>query len=262
MRLVQRALVAAGAAGLLATMGGVLPASAAIHNNSHWAGYVALPKAGGIATNFNSAQATFAVPALNCTQTPNAQAYQLAGIGGWNQTEFQAAGVVEQCSGGSASYYPAIWYYQDNTFPNYEAGPVAVPLTVSAGDTVRVTTFYSSTKQQGNFTIADITTGSYYQQPQTNIFWSSYPSAEVVSYGNIASQGTADFGQVAFTNAQVIDTSQHYYQSLQSAAFKTLAVQQKGPVTGLPDIQPGPLTSTGTGKGSSSSFTNTWKGQS
>lgn len=258
MRFVQKALVAVGAAGLLATMGGVLPASAAIHSNNHWAGYVALPKAGGIATNFNAAQATFAVPALNCTQTPNAQAYQLAGIGGWKQTEFQAAGVVEQCSGGSASYYAAIWYYSG--YPNYEQGPVQVPLTVSAGDSVRVISYYSSTKQQGNFTIADITTGSYYQQPQTNISWSSYPSAEVVSYGNIASRGTADFGQVAFTRAQVIDTSQHFYQKLQSTAFKTLTVQQLGPVTGLPDIKPGPLTSTGTGKGSSSSFTNTWKG--
>jgi hypothetical protein len=258
MRFVQRALVAVCAAGLLAAMGGVLPASAAIRNNNHWAGYVALPKAGGIATNFNSAQATFAVPALNCTKTPNAQAYQLAGIGGWNQTEFQATGVVEQCSGGTASYYAAIWYY-GSCYPCSEQGPVQVPLTVSAGDSVRVDSYYNSAKQQGNFTIADITTGSYYEQPQTNIFWSSYPSAEVVSYGNIASQGTADFGQVAFTHAQVIDTSQHYYQKLQSTAFKTLAVQQLGPVTGLPDIKPGPLTSTGTGKGSSSSFINTWK---
>jgi hypothetical protein len=81
-----------------------------LHKSNHWAGYVAVPKFGGIASNFNDSQATFTVPALNCAATPNSQVCHPAGIGGWNQIPFQAAGIAAQCSGGTASYYGAIWY--------------------------------------------------------------------------------------------------------------------------------------------------------
>ena len=255
-----KSLAAIGAA-IFAAAAGAGTASAStgmasfLQHSNHWAGYVAVPKAGGIASNFKDSQAVFTVPAMNCTVTPNSQAYHYAGIGGWKQIALQAAGVVEGCSSGTPFYYGAIWEYSGNCA--CESGPISV-LAINPGDTISASAYYNSGFNWVVFKVADQTTGTYYQQPFNNVNYGFYPSAEVVSYGNIANQGTADFSKVSFTQAQVIDTSQSYRQALQSTAFKTIAVEQIGPVTGLPDLAPGPLSSTGAGKGSSSSFSNTW----
>jgi streptogramin lyase len=224
-----------------------------IHTSSHWAGYVATPKAGGIATNFKDAQAVFTVPAVDCSVTPNSQAYHFVGIGGWKQVPLQAAGVAEGCRNGTPFYYGAIWRYRHH---GGEKGPIDVLRTVNAGDTVKASAYYSKAGNSVTFTVADVTTSTYYQQPARGIDHSSYPSAEIISYGNLANQGTADFGDVVFSQARVIDTSQHYRQALQSTAFQTIRVGQAGPVTGQIDILPGPLTSTRSP--SESAFSNMW----
>jgi hypothetical protein len=91
-----KSLAAIGAA-IFAAAAGAGTASAStgtatfLQHSNHWAGYVAVPKAGGIASNFKDSQAVFTVPAMNCTVTPNSQAYHYAGIGGWKQIALQAA---------------------------------------------------------------------------------------------------------------------------------------------------------------------------
>jgi streptogramin lyase len=232
---------------------GELITATSIHKSNHWAGYVAVPKAGGIATNFKDAQAVFTVPAVNCSATPNSLAYHFAGIGGWNRIPLQAAGVAEGCSSGTPFYYGAIWDYSGGC--SCETGPTNV-LPINPGDIISASAYYNSAINWVIFQIADQTTGAYYQQPLNNVNYGNYPSAEVVSYGNIANQGTADFGNIAFSQAQVIDTSQHYRQAMQSTAFKTIEVGQTGPVTGQIVILPGSLTSTTSP--SESAFSNTW----
>jgi hypothetical protein len=79
----------------------------------------------------------------------------------------------------------------------------------------------------------------------------------VLSYGNISSQGTADFSSVSFSNAEVAPNAAGGRAKPLSnpTLWKLIADEQNGPVTGTPDIKPGPISSTSSG----SSFTNTWK---
>lgn len=77
------------------------------------------------------------------------------------------------------------------------------------------------------------------------------------SYGNISSQGTADFGSVSFSNAEVAkNAAGGGPKPLKNPTlWKLIADKQIGPVTDTPDIVPGPISSTSSG----SSFANTWK---
>ncbi len=159
---------------------------------------------------------------------------------------------MEGCSGTTPYYFGAIWTYQGYPYYN-EAGPQNA-LAVSAGDTLSVSVFYNAAKNWVVFKVADLTTGTYYQQPLSNVNESYYPSAEVVTYGNIANQGTADFGHVGFSQISVLGTLQHQRVSMADPAFKVIRVEQKGPVTGLADVLPGVLASTAT----ESSFANAW----
>jgi Peptidase A4 family len=259
MHLLKRAMtLIAGTSAILMTLAVTSAYAKPIHN-SHLAGYVAVHKSGGSVSEWHVVKATFTVPAVNCSVTPNSTAYHYVVLGP-RQKGSQAAGIVEGCSGGSPFYYGSYWYseYSNGTIsgPN---GPNDV-LSINPGDTVTASVNSNTSTGTDEFLVADKTTGTYYQNDYTGDGQQadlSYQSAGVLSYGNISNQGTADFGSVSFSNAEATPNAHGGKAKPLSdpTLWKLTADEQIGPVTGTPDIVPGPISSTST----ASSFTNTWK---
>jgi hypothetical protein len=218
-----------------------------ITNSPYYAGYVDLPKKGG-ATSFKYVTASFTVPTLNCTTTPNSEVTQIVGLGGWtNDSQYRnAVGIYSECSGGTAYYEGVIWRY---SYPS--DGPYDV-LAVSPGDSIVGSVYFSSASYEDTFKLVDQTASTYYETSQ-----SAYDnsSAEVLTGGNLNSDGTADFGSVAFNTVKAIGST-GLATWLDGANFKTLHVIEKGPVTGLADAEPTPIVDTA--KPAESAFTNTW----
>jgi hypothetical protein len=248
----------AGTSAILITLG-VASAYAKPTHNSHLAGYEAVQKSGGSVSEWHDVKATFTVPAVNCSVTPNSTAYHYVVLGP-KQKGSQAAGVVEGCSGGSPFYYGSYWYSEyDNGTIDGPTGPNNV-LSINPGDTVTASVNSNTSTGTDAFLVADKTTGTYYQNDYTGAGQQAdlfYHSAGVLSYGNISDQGTADFGSVNFSNAEAAPNAAGGKAKPLSdpTLWKLVALEQIGPVTGTPDIVPGPISSTST----ASAFTNTWK---
>jgi hypothetical protein len=259
MHLLKRAMtLIAGTSAILMTLG-ITSAYAKINPNTHLAGYIAVQKSGGSVSEWHVVKATFTVPAVSCSVTPNSTVYHYVVLGP-RQKGSQAAGIVEGCSGGSPFYYGSYWYseYSFGTI-NGPNGPNDV-LSINPGDTVTASVNSNTSTGTDTFLVADKTTGKYFQTDytgagqQANLF---YHSAGVLSYGNISSQGTADFSSVSFSNATAAPNAAGGKGKPLSdpTLWKLIADEQNGPVTGTPDIVPSPISSTSSG----SSFTNTWK---
>jgi hypothetical protein len=72
------------------------------HSNN-WAGYAALPEhAGG---RFRFVQATFTVPSVNCTATPNAFSVHWVGLDGFATSTVQQDGIEANCNGIAPVYW-------------------------------------------------------------------------------------------------------------------------------------------------------------
>lgn len=259
MHLLKRAMtLIAGTSAILMTLGITSAYAKPIHNN-HLAGYVAVQKSGGSVREWHSVYATFTVPAVNCSVTPNSTVYHYVVLGP-RQKGSQAAGIVEGCSGGSPFYYGSYWYseyYYGTIYGPY--GPNDV-LSINPGDTVKASVNSNTGTGTDTFLIADKTTGNYYENDYTGDGQQAdlhYNSAGVFSYGNISSHGTADFGSVSFSNAEAAPNAAGGKGKPLSnpTLWKLIADEQIGPVTGTPDIVPGPISSTSSG----SSFTNNWR---
>jgi hypothetical protein len=253
--LIRRSLVIVGAAVVLAGGGATAAGatSASIIRSNNLAGYVTVPSSGGTTTAWREAYARFTVPKLNCAVTPNASVYHYAGVGGYKQTGMEGAtGIVESCSSGSASYYGTYWYNYYGT----SYGPEGDYINLNPGDSVSVSVTVVRSAQTVTFTVSDHTTGTYWQNTLTGYAYleGSLNSAEVFSYGNIASEGTADFGSINFTGAGVVPlngpSAQKHRPLSDPALWGTAELAQKGPVTQQIDIKPSVITG--------GSFTNTW----
>jgi hypothetical protein len=243
----KAAAVMMAALGLLAAVPAAAMASTSSigTKSSYWAGYVATPKTGG-AKAFKYATATFTVPALNCSATPNSYVYHFAGLGGYTSSPLDAAGIVEECSGGTGYYYGAEWneYNCINCWSDV--------LGISPGDLVSTSVFFNATTHQMSWKVVDRTTGQYDQTSQCCA--SPLSSAEIITDGNIRDEGTADFGSIGFNTIKITDTAQGHSYPLTNRAWTLVHLYQQGPVTGMPDVVAGPISSST----SQSAFSNTW----
>src|SRR5450755_2051675 len=105
--------------------------------SGNWAGYAALPRHPG--GKFRYIAATFTVPSVNCSATPNSFSVHwvgLDGAGGTNPTVEQD-GIESDCNG-STPEYTAWW----ETFPGNSIQPVA-SIDLSPGDAVIASVFYN-----------------------------------------------------------------------------------------------------------------------
>jgi hypothetical protein len=228
-------IFALGAGASAAPHGGGARATGTV-TSAYVAGYAAVTKSGGVAS-FASAQATFTVPALNCTSVTSGvfHAAFLADktANPWLNAS-RVGGVQELCQGGTASYHALSIDYCNSSAPQMPVRP---------GDTVKVTVTPDAAA------VDDLTTGKVLDN-------SSGPSCgtHAVAGAVTAEEGSvADFTQIGFRQIQVQGTGQATPHPLAYAGWNVTTYILKG-ASGRDDVKPEVLLS---GK-YTSAFANDW----
>jgi hypothetical protein len=171
----------------------------------NWAGYAALPQHSG--GKFRYVAATFTVPSVNCSTTPNSLSVHWVGLDGFSNGTVEQDGVESDCDGSTPAY--SAWW---ETFPG---NSIQTVFSVNAGDAVTASVFFNtgsgSHHDRYNLVLTDLTSGQNFN------FWEKCASgstcenssAEVIS--EAPSSGSvlplADYGLESFVNIKVHDKS-------------------------------------------------------
>ena len=178
--------------------------------SSNWSGYVAT---GNTSTaGFRYVGATFTVPSVNCTQTPDAVTGAWVGLDGvgynfGTSTSVEQDGITVECDSGTPSYYA--WW------ESYPSDPVEASFTISPGDAIEASVFWNANapaSQRYNYVLTDVTTGASLNTLQPCGGSCHLSSAEVITEAPTdASTGQtvplADYGIVNYANIAVTDKS-------------------------------------------------------
>jgi Peptidase A4 family len=177
--------------------------------SGNWAGYAALPRHSG--GKFRYIAATFTVPSVNCSATPDSFSVHwvgLDGAGGTNPTVEQD-GIESSCNGSTPAY--SAWW---ETFPGNSIQPVA-SINLSPGDAVIASVFYNTASgshhNMFNLILNDVTNGNSFNLWENCGALSGHTckrnSAEVIS--EAPSSGSilplADYGIESFVNVKITD---------------------------------------------------------
>jgi len=167
-------------------------ASKGVTNSSSGAGYEAVARSVGAVTSFKYVQATFTVPALNCTSSPSGVTLEVL-VGG---SDFNGARIVGSCQNGVGSYGA----FGISTC-NGHNDPMFPTLTISPGDTIKLAA-------SGNALEAayDLTTGASADNPLATRCLGG-PIAGVLIGAN-GGPALANFTQVGFRQIQVQGSNQ------------------------------------------------------
>jgi hypothetical protein len=224
--------------GIVTAAPGAAAAAKGITNSPFWAGYMAVTKAGGAVTSFKYVQATFTVPALNCTSSPSSVTQEVL-VGDINN--FNGARIVGSCQNGTGSYGAF-----GVSSCNGHNDPMYPTLTISPGDTIKL-----AASGNGSEDAYDLTTGASADNPiATDCGGGSM--AGVVT-GPDAGPAVANFTQVGFRQVQVQGSAQKTPQPLVSSAWNVTEYVLQRP-SGRADVKPEALLS---GK-FTSAFANDW----
>ena len=203
-------------------------------DSGNWAGYAATGRI------FRDISATYQVPSVNCTTTPNAFAYQWIGLDGLSNSTVEQDGVAGYCQSGTPTYFA--WSEM------YPAG-VVIQFYLDPGDAVTSAVRYSG----GTFTLSmtDLTSGQSFSQAATCAGACDRSSAEVISEGYPDAPeygGTADYGLENYSAISLTDGRNQTGSFTDSKWSLTKIVQVGDSGT---DASPGPLYA-------GAAFANTW----
>ena len=163
-----------------------------MHN---WAGYIAT---GNV---FRSVTAQWAVPALNCHKTPNAFAYQWAGMDSYTNKTLEQAGTGEYCMRGRQAWAFAWYAMLGGTHGKFKS-----MFTVHTGDIMQSSVTYTGAALY-NLTVTDTTTKHAFTTSQhCNAAICQHDSAEIISEGYRLTpwySGLADYGHTTFIGAGI-----------------------------------------------------------
>jgi hypothetical protein len=177
-------------------------------------GYAAVPKPGG--TDFIHVQASFTLPALSCTTTPNGIAQMRAGLDGVSDNTVERVGVSEACKNGAPAY--AAWYQM---FPAMSSP--AVMFHPGPGDLLEA----SVTTDGGLYTLSiqDLTSGMSFTANKSCA--SCLNSSAEVTAGSPPGVAPADFTVVHF-NKIVVTNGTGVTGGLANPAWLTDKLAQPG----------------------------------
>jgi hypothetical protein len=218
-----------------------------VEDSTNWSGYAVE------GTSFTKASASWTVPTVNCSKTPNTYSSFWVGIDGWTSSTVEQTGTDSDCSGSRASYYAWYEFYPN---PSIEITSVAV----SPGNHISASVTYSGT--QFTITLINETTGKSYSKSST-VSGAQRTSAEWIAEAPCCTRrggilplsdfGTVDFGQdytgVSSTNDATDSTVSGAIGAFGSNIFESIMVNR---TTGADEAVPSALSSDGT------SFTVTW----
>ena len=218
-----------------------------VSDSTNWSGY-AVP-----GSSFTSAKASWTVPSVNCSKTPNTYSSFWVGIDGWTSSTVEQTGTDSDCSGSSPSYYA--WY------EFYPAGSVLISsVAVSPGNKMSAAVTYSGT--EFTITITNESTGKSYSKgsrvssaKRTSAEWIAEAPCCTRSGGilPLSDFGVVDFGDdytgVSGTNDATDSSTSGPITSFGSAVNEAIMINGS---TGADEAVPSGLSSDGT------SFTVTW----
>jgi hypothetical protein len=174
--------------------------------SSNWAGYVAVPSAGG-ASRFSSVTGTWTQPSATCSAGRESYSAVWVGLGGYSERAraLEQIGTDADCSrSGSASY--SVWY---ELLP---AGPVNLGLKVRPGD--QLSASVTVRHHDVLLTIRDLNTGAHFfaaervsQLETSSAEWIVEAPSACVNGQTCDVLALTDFGEVAFASAAAVARS-------------------------------------------------------
>lgn len=173
--------------------------------SSNWSGFAAY------GDHFRRVSATYSIPSVNCTISPDGSFdSEWVGLDGYGDTTVEQVGTSAECSGGTASYFAFTEMYPRN--PIYYTD-------VSAGDSITLVVYYSSSARNWDLSLTDNTTGATISQSSTCPPQNSCKNASADIISEVPDIGTtpaplADYGTVGFTEIAITDASGRHYNLL------------------------------------------------
>jgi hypothetical protein len=158
-----------------------------VEDSTNWSGYAVE------GTSFTKALASWTVPTVTCSKTPNTYSSFWVGIDGWTSSTVEQTGTDSDCNGSSPSYYA--WY---EFYPNPSIEITSV--TVSPGNHISASVSYSGS--QFTITITNETTGKSYSK-SSSVSGAKRTSAEWIAEAPCCTRSggilpLSDFGTVYF----------------------------------------------------------------
>jgi hypothetical protein len=218
-----------------------------VSDSTNWSGYAVT------GTSFTSAKASWTVPTVNCTKTPNTYAAFWVGLDGWTSSTVEQTGTDSDCDGKTPSYYA--WY------EFYPAASIEITsVAVSPGNHMSASVTYSGS--EFTISITNETTGKTYSK-SGRVSGAARSSAEWIAEAPCCTNrggilplsdfGTVDFGDdytgVSGTNDATDSTVSGAIGAFGSTVNEAIMVNGS---TGADEAVPSSLSSDGT------SFTVTW----
>ena len=218
-----------------------------VSDSTNWSGYAVT------GSSFTSAKASWTVPTVNCSTTPNTYSSFWVGLDGWTSSTVEQTGTDSDCDGKSPSYYA--WY------EFYPAGSVLISsVAVSPGNHISATVSYSGS--EFTTTITNETTGKSFSK-SGKVSGAKRSSAEWIAEAPCCTNaggilplsdfGTVDFGDdytgVSGTNDATDSSVSGAISAFGSAVNEAIMVNGS---TGADEAVPSALSSDGT------SFTVKW----
>lgn len=117
----------------------------------NWGGYAASRRG----TRFRYIRATFFVPYVDCTSTPDARSAHWVGLDGLRNNTVEQAGISADCNGSAPSY--RAWYEM------VPRPPVFQHISVRPGDAIVASVSYSRRTAKFTLSLADTTNGQHFR---------------------------------------------------------------------------------------------------
>jgi hypothetical protein len=212
-----------------------------VEDSTNWSGYAVE------GTSFTKALASWTVPTVTCSKTPNTYSSFWVGIDGWTSSTVEQTGTDSDCNGSSPSYYA--WY---EFYPNPSIEITSV--SVSPGNHISASVTYSGT--EFTITLTNETTGKSYSK-SSKVSGAKRTSAEWIAEAPCCTRSggilpLSDFGTVYFgddytgvgsTNDATDSTVSGAIGAFGSNVFESIMVNGS---TGADEAVPSGLTSDGT----------------
>jgi hypothetical protein len=216
--------------------------------STNWSGYAVT------GTSFTVAKASWIVPAVNCSTTPNTYSAFWVGLDGYSSSTVEQTGSESDCDGKTPSYYA--WY---EFYPNPSEEITSVP--VEPGNIMYAEVSYSGS--EFTTTITNESTGKSYSKT-AKVSGAKRSSAEWIaeapcctSRGAIlplADFGTVDFGE-DYTNISDTNDATETSESGAIGSFSTWEEITMVSTKSVDEAVPSSLSSDDT------SFTVAWKSE-
>jgi hypothetical protein len=160
----------------------------------NWGGYAAS------GTRFRYVRATFFVPYLDCSVTPDAFSGHWAGLDGLHNSTVEQAGISADCSGLTPTY--RAWYEMTPKPPAFQ------DIVIRPGDPVVASVFYDRRTRRFTLSVRDTANGHHFRHTATcpSAATCQRATAEVISEAPLGRNGylpLADFRAQGFSGVRV-----------------------------------------------------------